>query len=165
MWANDRSKRAGRVALLGTVLLLAAAGCNSSSTDATTPPTASTTSTAPPGSIVYSPLTSADQLKGLWLDTKHGVYLDFDAEGGWLLYDQIVYDPDDPVPDHSGTYTLDGAEITMFDHPETSICAGEVGVWIVGVSEGGNEAAFTFVEDSCTVSARSEDWTLVRSSD
>ena len=122
--------------------------------------TTTTTERATTTTVVYATLVSAEQLYGIWYDHTpgHGVYVGFDADGQWAVY--VHYDPERPVPYHTGTYTLDGDKITMFDDPEGSICAGDIGVWTIGVSESGDEAYFTFGEDSCTESVRSEDWTL-----
>jgi hypothetical protein len=132
---------------------------STTTTEAATTMTEGTTTT-----VVYLPLEAAEQLHGVWYDHTpgHGVYLGFDAGGQWAVY--VHYDPDTPHPYHTGTYTLDSDEITMFDDPQGSICAGEVGVWTIAISQGGDDAYFTFVEDSCTESVRSEDWTLVRHS-
>ena len=103
----------------------------------------------------------AELLQGAWQDVTpgHGVYLTFE-EGDWSLFlsssleGRLAW----------GTYTLDGDEITMVDCPSCSECGGAIAVWIMEFSESGDEADFTFVKDSCTASARGEDWRLIKHS-
>jgi hypothetical protein len=110
-------------------------------------------------------LSTAEQLSGTWHDVTPGFpgyYFTFDEEGQWDLY----FTSDiDSSPDHWGTHTLDGDRLTMTDALDANpLCKGEVGVWTVSFSPNGDEAYFTFASDTCTESARGQDWTLVRQS-
>jgi hypothetical protein len=114
-------------------------------------------------SEVHVPLETGEQLYGLWHDITpgHGVYVKFDADGNWGVY---LSSDVEAGPYEWGTFTLDGAEITMIDDPDAPMCPDDVAIWTVAVSKDGEHAYFTFVEDSCTESVRGEDWTLVRHS-
>ena len=137
-----------------------ATGAAASTTTTAPTTTAETTTTT----VIYVHLDSPDQLLGVWHDITpgHGIYLTFDDAGVWGVY--LTSDVESASPYAWGTYTLDEAQITMIDDLDTTICPGAVGIWNVAVSADGEDAFFTFIEDSCTQSIRGEDWTLKRHS-
>ena len=110
--------------------------------------------------MVYETVESVQQLIGLWHDITpgHGVYFGLEEDGSFGVY---LSSDVERGPYDWGTDTLDGP-VLILANAEDSACAGATGVWDTAVSEGGDQAHFTFIEDDCALTARQVDWTIVR---
>jgi hypothetical protein len=102
---------------------------------------------------------ASEQIEGTWHNSL-GVWLQFD-EGDQFM---VAQNSDLEGPFETGTYTFDGETLTMVHSSSQFYCPDTELTFTVVFSADGDEADFTFVEDSCPDALRSVDQTLIRQS-
>jgi hypothetical protein len=101
-----------------------------------------------------------DQIRGMWNIPVFGVYESFDDGGEFV----VALSPDLAVPFEWGTYTFDGEFLTLTNANDSDLCPNTSVTWTVEFSDDGDEAERTFVEDSCAMTDRGQDFIMIRES-
>jgi len=102
---------------------------------------------------------TSEMIEGKWKDTTTGVYVEYDENGQYR-----VDDPESEEPFEWGGYTFDGGTLTQSTASDSRVCPGTSATWTVVFSDDGDQADWTFVEDSCVPATRSQDLVLIRQS-
>jgi len=101
---------------------------------------------------------SSEQIRGRWFDSTAGVYLEFDADGEYM----VAVNSDLAEPFEWGSYTFDGGSLTQDTASDSPVCPSTSVTWTVILSDDSEQADLTFVEDSCVPATRSQDLVLIR---
>ena len=104
---------------------------------------------------------ASEQLEGTWYWSQWDVYIEYTDDGQVSVADNSGLEN----PSEWGEYTFDGETLTVTTAPDSTICGDTSVTWTVEFSDDGDEASYTFVEDSCTKAhVRSQDIVWVRQS-
>ena len=101
---------------------------------------------------------ASEQMEGVWEDTTNNVYLEFDENGQY----QGGLNLEAGIPFEWRDYTFDGETLTQSAASESLVCSGTSITWTVVLSDDGDQADLTFVEDSCVPANRAQDLVLIR---
>ena len=101
---------------------------------------------------------TGEQIEGVWKDTTTPVYLVYDENGQYQVADNAAIEE----PFEWGDYTFDGETLTQSAALESLVCSGTSITWTVVLSDDGDQADLTFVEDSCVPANRAQDLVLIR---
>ena len=101
---------------------------------------------------------ASEQIEGTWLETTYGVYLEIGDDGQFKVSvgEALTH------PFELGDYTFDGETLTMNTASESLNCPDTSVTWTVALSDDGDQADLTFVEDSCVGADRSMDLVWIR---
>ena len=103
---------------------------------------------------------SSEQIQGTWADSTTGVYLEYDADGEYM----VSFDSELREGFEWGSYTFDGESLTQDTAADSEVCPSTSVTWTVVFSDDGDQADLTFVEDSCESVGRAQDLVLDRES-
>ena len=101
---------------------------------------------------------ASEQIEGTWLETTYEVYLEVGDDGQFKVSvgEALTH------PFEFGDYTFDGETLTMNTASDSLNCPDTSVTWTVALSDDGDQADLTFVEDSCVGADRSGDGVWIR---
>ena len=102
----------------------------------------------------------SEQIEGTWFEPANGVYVEIGGDGQFIVADNEALSD----PFEWGDYTFDGETFTMNTASDAAYCPDTSLTSTVVFSDDGDQADFTFVEDSCAGSPRSTDLVWIRQS-
>ena len=104
---------------------------------------------------------ASEQIEGTWFwSSPWNAYIEYADDGQFLVSGSSDFA--DPI--EWGEYTFDGETLTLNNATDSPNCSDTSVTWTVEFSDDGDEASYTFVEDSCADYPRSRDIVWMRQS-